>query len=204
MQVSPARVVAPPPRLRPCVCPLVVGFVVNVVAFARERVKLALTPHYTLPIIFAWCLHTSLYSQSRVEDVLEKTPHPVPEIVLHLMEALFSPCRDASRLNPTQPSPPFTSLFHPQASLVSVPLWRGLNGFPASREVLPGVVRLLALLVAFTFSAVRLPPLWAAHARAYRDCCLRGRRLGRSGWREREVERVAAGNMSPLSDHHNA
>ena len=95
-----------------------------------------------------------------------------------------------------------------QASLVSAPLWVGLNGFPASREVLPGLARLLALLVAFTFSAVRLPPLWAAHARAWhRDTSShhqRGRRLARSDWRRMEVDRVASGNLSSLSDHHNA
>lgn len=50
-----------------------------------------------------------------------------------------------------------------QISLVTAPLCRGLNGAPASQEILPGLARLLALLIAFTFSVVRLPTLWAAH-----------------------------------------
>lgn len=102
--------------------------------------------------------------------------------------------------------PPAPPLISSQASLVSAPLWVGLNGFPASREVLPGLARLLALLVAFTFSAVRLPPLWAAHARAWdrSNDHHRGRRLARSDWRRMEADRVVLGNLSPLSDHHNA
>ncbi|CAM9880469.1 unnamed protein product [Ectocarpus sp. 4 AP-2014] len=119
-------------------------------------------------------------------------------------------------------------------SLVSAPLWLGLNGFPASREVVPGVARLLALLVAFTFSAVRLPPLWAAHARLFNSSgsnststkgsssggssgsgggggvgagCRgwkRGRRMSRSNRLEMQAERAALNNLSPLSDHHTA
>ncbi|CAM9599832.1 unnamed protein product [Ectocarpus sp. 8 AP-2014] len=119
-------------------------------------------------------------------------------------------------------------------SLVSAPLWVGLNGFPASREVVPGVARLLALLVAFTFSAVRLPPLWAAHARSFDNSgsnststkgsssggssgsgggggvgagCgswKRGRRMSRSNRLEMQAERAALNNLSPLSDHHTA
>ncbi|CAM9319029.1 unnamed protein product [Ectocarpus sp. 12 AP-2014] len=119
-------------------------------------------------------------------------------------------------------------------SLVSAPLWVGLNGFPASREVVPGVARLLALLVAFTFSAVRLPPLWAAHARSFDSSgskntstkgsssrgssgssggggvgagCgswKRGRRMSRSNRLEMQAERAALNNLSPLSDHHTA
>ncbi|CAM9461097.1 unnamed protein product [Ectocarpus sp. 6 AP-2014] len=117
-------------------------------------------------------------------------------------------------------------------SLVSAPLWVGLNGFPASREVVPGIGRLLALLVAFTFSAVRLPPLWAAHARSFDSSngastkgvssggssgsgggggvgagCgswKRGRRMSRSNRLEMQAERAALNNLSPLSDHHTA
>eukprot|EP00903_Cladosiphon_okamuranus_P008344 g8027.t1 len=119
------------------------------------------------------------------------------------------------------------------ASLVSAPLWVGLNGFPASREIVPGIARLLALLAVFTFSAVRLPPLWAAHARSF-DCrgsstrnrvssgvgstggsgggrpshgCggwRRGRRKTRTDRLEMETERAALANLSPASDHHSA
>lgn len=86
---------------------------------------------------------------------------------------------------------------------MSAPLWGGLNGAPASREIIPGLAHLATLLVAFTFSAVRLPPLWAAHARAW-DSNYRGRRRSKSDWREVEAGRAALGNLSPLSDHHNA
>lgn len=54
-------------------------------------------------------------------------------------------------------------------SLVSSPLWHGLNGHPASRAIVPSLARLLSLLVAFGFSSIRLPTLWAAHA-TYSGC----------------------------------
>lgn len=70
-------------------------------------------------------------------------------------------------LYPLCPNSP--ALFYPQVSLVCTPLWHGLNGYPASQEILPGIARLLALLVAFCFSTIRLPPLWATHA-TYSRC----------------------------------
>lgn len=63
------------------------------------------------------------------------------------------------------PPPPLTGCFRrPQVSLISAPRWHGLDGYPASAEILPGSARLLSLLVTFVFTTIRLPPLWAAHA----------------------------------------
>ncbi|CAM9175298.1 unnamed protein product [Choristocarpus tenellus] len=69
-----------------------------------------------------------------------KLPHPLVESLAH-----------------------FGCLFVFLVYIVVSPLCRGLNGYPASRMVLPGLANLLALLVAMTLSLLRLPKLWAAH-----------------------------------------